>query len=165
MRGRQINFFAMPDEWDALEKYLEENDMISIPTQMETEEIIPEKINENEIFKYLVKRSNKNEIKSRYLKPNLYRIDDIFSPVIEFTRPYYDKEKNILKKSRLYYTKGFWNDNDEWQEKPSDFLETADKLFKWFRKTYKGTKIPQSKGLVVTQNVKEKIEKEGLKLN
>ncbi len=165
MRGRQINFFVMPDEWGALEKYLDENDMISIPTKMDKNEIISEKISEKGIFKYLVEEKYTNKLITYPIeKINKYSIEELYSPVIQFSRPYYDKEKKLLKRGRFYYIKGFWNDDSEWEDKPIDFLEKSDKLFKWFRKTYKDAKIPEWKGILVTQKVKDKVENEDLKL-
>jgi hypothetical protein len=165
MRGRQINFFVMPDEWQALEDYISENNMISVSTRMSTKEIEQSNICEGTLFKYFVDKKYKDKLKTYYLKETgLYYIAETFSPVIKFYRSYYDIEKNLLKRGKFYYTKGFWNDNGEWQEKPADFMQTADKLFKWFRKTYKNVKLPEYKGFLITQNVKEKMENEDLKL-
>jgi hypothetical protein len=164
MRGRQINFFVMPDEWQALEDYIIENNMLCIERKMDTPKLELSDIHEGGIFKHFAEKSHKDKFKIDNLKPNLYCIDSTFSPVIEFRRCFYDKEKKCLKVGRFYYTKGFWNDNGEWQEKPADFMQTADKLFKWFRKTYKNVKLPEYKGFLITQNVKEKMENEDLKL-
>lgn len=165
MKGRQINFFAMPDEWGALEKYLEENNMISIATRMEKNEIIPEKISEKGIFKYLVQKKHLNKLKIYYLKEtNKYYIDEVNSPVIQFHRSFLDTDKNKLKRSRIYFAKGFWNDNNEWIDKPTLFIKKADELLKWFKKEYKPEKLSEYKGIFITPSVKKKLQANALNL-
>ena len=165
MRGRQINFFVMPDEWGALEDYLKENDMISVARTMDTQELELSNISEKELSKYLVENKYKETVKVYPIeKINKYSMSELYSPIIQFSRSYYDKEKNLLRRGRFYYKKGFWNDNDEWEEKPTDFVKKGERLFRWFKKNYKDAKIPEWKGFLVTQKVKDKVENEGLEL-
>ena len=154
----------MPDEWQPLQNYLEENNIISIERKMSKKEIVQSDINKDGLFRYFINKKYQNKLNINYLKPNLYSIDSFFSPIIEFSRSFYDTEKNILKRGRLYYTKNYWNDTDEWEEKPADFIQTADILFKWFRKTYKNVKLPEHKEFLITQRVKYEMENKGLKL-
>ena len=56
MRGRQINFFVMPDEWGALEDYLKENNMISVARKMENNKIELSMLKDKDAFKCLVEK-------------------------------------------------------------------------------------------------------------
>ncbi len=161
MKSRQINFFIMPDEWDALENYLIENNLISIASTMADASLSVSSIRDNELLKCLVLEKQKNALDIKKIDANTYSINRNHSPVIELRRSFYDTEQQLLRRGRLYYTKGFWNEAGEWKEKDADFMEAADKLFKWFRKTYKDSKMDDWKGITVTQRVKDRVN-EGL---
>jgi len=165
MKSRQINFFVMPDEWEPLENYLKENNLLLIEKEMDSKNIVPSPLNNGKNRKYIYSPEFKSDIDFYSIEETKkYYIRSINSAVIEFGKPYFDKEKNVLRSSRLYYTTGFWNKNDEWQEKPEEFKRMADKLFKWFKKTYKNVKLENWEVFTVTKNVKEKVENEGLLL-
>ena len=166
MKGRQINFFVMPDEWDILEKYLIDNDLLCISDEEQTTKIKQTAITEGGIYKYFVLKNHLDNIVFETTEDSkISFINVLFSPVIEFARCYYNAETNTLNRSRLYYTRGYFNENNEWQDKEVDFLLSAEQLFKWFRKNYKDVKMSDYKGFLITERVKEKIEKDGLKLN
>jgi len=54
------------------------------------------------------------------------------SPVIELSRCFYDG--GILRRGRVYYSKGFYDGTGQWVEKPAEFLEWAKKVFSVTRK-------------------------------
>jgi len=166
MKSRQINFFVMPDEWEPLENYLKENNMISVARKMETKEIEIKSIKQNSFFNYLLNENNKDKIKIYYLeKPNSYFIDFTFSPVIEYSPSFYNEEKKELKMGRFYYTTGFWNENDEWEEKPKEFIKNSEKLFHWFKQNYKNANLSDWKGYTISEKVKQKIQNKELRLS
>ena len=164
MRGRQINFFVMPDEWGALEDYLKENNMISIARKMDNNIIELSSLKDKDAYKYFIVGGTENNLKIKHIDENIYFID-IHNPVIEFIRPRYFENKNTLKYGRLYYTKGSWSENEDWKGKNDLFLNSAEALFKWFRKKYKTKTIPKYKGYLISKKVKENIETKGLILN
>jgi len=127
MKSRQINFFVMPDEWEPLENYLKENNMISVARKMETKEIELVDLVNGQLFCYLLEAEYKNNLKTNFVKEvNSFFVESsTFSPVIEFGKSYFDKENNFLRANRLYYTTGFWNDKDEWEEKPQEFINVV----------------------------------------
>ena len=121
-------------------------------------------IRDDELLKCLVVTTQKDALDIKKIDTNTYSINRNISPVVEFRRSFYDPEQHLLRRGRLYYTKGFWNEANEWEEKPTGFVEAAEKLFKWFRKTYKDTKNEEWKGITVTQKVKDRINEDRLKL-
>jgi hypothetical protein len=153
----------MPDELQELENYLKDNNLIAISREMSEKKIKKVPVVDNDIYKYFIITGSEDSLNIKFIANKIYFIN-IHNSVLEFKRPYFYKETNSMRFGRLYYTKGFLNDNDKWQEKPDEFLQTADKLFKWFGKTYKAVKLPEYKGFLITQNVKEKMESEDLKL-
>lgn len=62
-----------------------------------------------------------------------WAVDVLCSPVIEFTRCYFDQ--TILRQGRVYYTDGFYNEDGLWVAKPGDFLGWAKSVRSAVRKS------------------------------
>jgi hypothetical protein len=61
-----------------------------------------------------------------------WTIDVIRSPVIQFSKCFFDGEK--LRAGRLYVAKGYYGESGGWVEKPAEFLYWAQAVFKSVKK-------------------------------
>lgn len=73
-------------------------------------------------------RLSLDDIKER----RVWSIDSLLSPVIEFTNCYFDSK--TIGPGRMYVSTGFYDDSDNWVDKPTDFLEWVDRVFKATKK-------------------------------
>jgi hypothetical protein len=90
-------------------------------------------------------------------KQGYWLVDDERSPVIELSRCFYDGK--VLKRGRLYYIKGFYDEAGRWVDKPADFLAWAKKVFSVTRK---GLRRDAELFSYIGQDAEEKRQKEGL---
>jgi len=157
MKSRQINFFVMPDEWEPLENYLKENNLLCISRRMKTKELEYHTISDDEIYKYVIKPSEVESIKNQQIDNELFFIT-IENPVIEFIKPRLNEELNTLKPGRFYYTSEYWDENNIKKTKDLRFIATAEELFKWFKKNYKTVTLSDYKNFVISDKVKEKLD-------
>lgn len=95
-----------------------------------------EKMGKEDLLVYLIRPCDLDKVRF-YLVEELDEcvIDSLYSPVIEFDRCYINKNK--ITRGRMYYVTGYYDENDEWIEKESEFLDWAQKLFKIAKKSLK----------------------------
>lgn len=140
MKSSQVNFYIHPDDVKELEKFLAENDIVIINQPQYTTDLkfsdIIEKRTDNEWLKcFLARRQDIKSIKNEFInEQNYYLIDEFESPVIELRRCLFDGK--ILKGSRLYFIKAFYDSNDRLVDKPQDFINCAQSVLKWIKKHY-----------------------------
>jgi hypothetical protein len=64
-----------------------------------------------------------------------WSVDVQRSNVIDFDGCYYDKK--VLRRGRLYLVTGYYDDRDEWKDKPADFLSWANAILTTAKKSLK----------------------------
>jgi len=142
MNSSQVNFFMHPDDIESFGKYLAENNIVSINQPQFTAELkiaasIAE-IAENEWWLgcFLVRKPDISIIKNEFFKkPNYYLINEIESPVIEFSRCLFDGK--VLRAGRLYFIKAFYDSTDKLVYKSEEFIACSQTVLKWIKKHYK----------------------------
>jgi hypothetical protein len=86
---------------------------------------------------YLVRKDDLTDLVVKEVsKQNYWKIDSVISPAVEFDRCYHDE--TMVRRGRLYFHEGFFYDEaDNWVEKPKEFISWANSLLRWIRSHYK----------------------------
>lgn len=142
MESSQVNFFMHPEDIELFGKYLAENNIISINQPQFTAELkfsssIAEKADNEWWLKcFLVREADISFIKNEFIKKqNYYLINEFESPVIEFSRCFFDGK--ILKHGRLYFLKAVYDSNGKLVYKSQEFITRSHAVLKWIKKYYK----------------------------
>ena len=138
--GKQVNFFMLPEDQLEFEGWLMARGdvcFLNEPLKMQELEILPTLIvpemGKTWLSVYLAQHNNLEDIRVEYVSnQNYWLIDQRYSPVIEFSRCYFDGK--ILRRGRLYFCTGFYSDEE--QEKEKQFVNWANKILKWIRTNY-----------------------------
>jgi hypothetical protein len=72
-------------------------------------------------------------IMRKVAKQDYWTIDDLRSPVVEFTHSFTDATR--IRVGRLWYESTYYGENGELVTKPKDFLDWADRILKITRRT------------------------------
>lgn len=139
MIGRQINFYLSNDDLDKIENYLKQNNFKIISYAMptpEVKELDSLKAKKGEFTKFVVQESQIENIKSKFYEARNEYVVDIYSPLIQFSASAYDESANEFRRGRLYYVPQILT-NENWQFQNEDFLKSAEKLFRWFKRNFK----------------------------
>lgn len=161
--GRQVNFYMLPEDLAGFELMLRTKGGISFVSDLFSSpsvQTITTLQGSTQGKRYLALDIDLGSIVTRLVsKQNLWRIDDLRSPVIEFTRGYFDG--NSLRRGRLYFSPGFYDDSGHWVEKHNDFVKWADGLLHWIRKNYKRD---SNTGYYIGPHVLKKVSSGGIRL-
>ena len=133
--GRQFSFFLGPKDQEPFEEAMRASgDLVFLkdwPLGSEPEEVQSSVILEmgKEALKLLVaRRADLRLIRFHPIKGRAeFSCDPTFAPVIEFSRSYVTSR--FIRAGRLYRTDAYWNDNNERQKKPQEFISWADRLY------------------------------------
>jgi len=139
----QINFYMMPEDVAELEQYIKQQGLLMIGySNTENKPLILDTIiNLNELKAFFILPEFLDMIKMNYYENrNLYIINEFVAPLIEYFKPFYSIEKNIMRTGRLYFEKYLFI-NNEFVLKDEKTILTANNLLKWYRKHFKNTKI------------------------
>ena len=148
MRSRQINFFIVPEDFPEIRSFLLQNNICAIPQPLPsaaiayTKELTAPK--EKEFDKvFLSNLSFLDNIKVDYIaKQNYYLIDDLRSPVIEFSRGgAHFGNPGILDSGRLYFTTSYYDGSGTLVWKDEKFISWAQKVRARFTKQFLKHKI------------------------
>jgi hypothetical protein len=141
--GHQVNFYLAPTDTVALEQtirtlgpllVLHSRSPGSEPRVLESVSI--EENGQPWLFVVLVRPEDLQAVVTRHVPAQGYwTIDVVQSPVIEFTRCFFNG--TLLRRGRLYYVDGFYDANDTWQDKRNGFRQWAKAVL---AKTKKGLK-------------------------
>ena len=139
--GHQINFFLGPNDQLELEARLKKVDeLVVLHSRSPTPEPrVVHSMNFAEdgkqwLFVYLVRPNDLSTVQTRAISAQGYWVvNDLISPVVEVDRCYYDGK--ILRRGRLYYVDGFYDQKDQSIEKATEFKAWAKRLFAAARKT------------------------------
>jgi len=141
----QINFFMMPEDVAELEDYIKKQGLIIVSEQMLTNEpvIMPSLIDPLKLGSFILLPKHLDKLSIGFIeKQNKYWVNEMRSPVIEFTKCIFKPDEKILKLGRLYFNKTQRSTGSKSIiAKDEEFISTAENLFKWFRKHFKNTKI------------------------
>lgn len=160
MRTNQINFYLMPEDWEVVEHYLQENGLLLLASPSPTEQlrivssVNPVSNSELKIHKYYIALKNDEEkIICKFVeKQNFYTIDESNSPVVEILVPFYQNHLDKLNRGRFYYSKEIYFEK-AFTPKDDKFLNMASDLFKWFRKTFKTSKLEGYEDFIISPAV------------
>lgn len=144
--GKQVNFYMHPDDLNDFNKMMrldKELKMINNISQSKKPEVRESltvtEYNKERLTIYLVQSKYINDVKMKFIaKQNYWLVDELCSAVIEFSRCYFDGV--IMRRGRLYYQAGYYDENDNWKDKPEDFKLWADKKLSWIKKNYQKEK-------------------------
>lgn len=149
----QISFYVLPDELLELESYINEHSGILI---LRTS-IIPEVLIANSILEipylegFIIPKFELTNVSIKQLKTNLYSINPITSPVIEFSQGII--KNNTLRATRLFLRKDFYNKEGESIKHSNEYILWCEGIFKWLKKKYKPCQELQYKGLRISPSV------------
>ncbi len=146
MKSSQINFFLTKEDIVEIQQYLHDNNVLFLnkyqnQNSIQLENSLLVQIEKPMVALYFVLRSHISDLEKQLIATHNERyIDVIQSNTIEFLRPFQNEKSNKINAGRFYYIKGYYQ-NNELIDKPLEFLEAADKFFKWFKKQFKNQKI------------------------
>jgi len=85
---------------------------------------------------YVAHRKDLNEIILKEVPAqNYWTVDTLRSPVIELDRCFFDGK--IIRRGRLFYDAGYYDDSGKWTGKSTKFVEWATEIFKLIKKSAK----------------------------
>jgi len=141
--GRQTNFFMLRDDLIAYEQMIRQSSEVCLlksQSNSQDPEVITTFLDAEtgttEIWLYLARAMDLEKVVTEAVPTQGYcRILEGTSPVVQFNSGY--QKDNVLKRGRLYFQPGYYNDSDCWVEKSSDFIRWADGLLRWIRRHYR----------------------------
>ncbi len=139
--SHQLNFYITPGDTDALEAVIRAvDDIYVVPSRFpdKAPQIVPSLRWQRDgvpwLLYFLVRSSDYASLRTSYVERQGYwTLDELRSPVIEFTGSFFDGE--ILRRGRVYYQDGYWGPSDEWIEKPEEFRRWGKTLFSRIRRS------------------------------
>ena len=140
--GKQLNFYLQTEDFSEINAFLKEqnyvlDDCFSARKDLAFLSSVNEKGLQISWKKYITKAEFADKIQSRFLDSRqLYKINELYSPVIELLLSTENPEKKELSRGRLFYQTGYYDKAGIWQEKEPEFIQSAEKLFRWFRKNF-----------------------------
>lgn len=169
MKSSQINLYITLEDTLEIEKYLVQQSIFCIPQPILSPVSFLEKpIIEIQSKAYrpdiiLLKKDYLSLLKFHFIDSEKHYLINISeSPVIEFWFPLIQKQDEKLLCSRFYYTKDILDIANKTEiPKPTDFLQIAEDLFHWLKKTFKNAKLPGYEGYLVSQRAAAWVKEAG----
>lgn len=147
MSSQQVNFFMHPQDLFEFEKLIKERSPVSFIQEPLLNGIL--EMNEGSIYTpekeiwlrgYLARPLDTTNIRLYFVERQGYWLVDVVkSPAIELTRSFFDER--ILRRGRLYYHNGYYNEEKAWITKGNDFIDWAKYLISVIRKNYQKDKL------------------------
>jgi hypothetical protein len=158
--GKQVNFFMHPDdlaEFDAWLRNRDETVVLADCSQTPMPQLLSSvsigRMGEESLRVFLVRSTDLPNVISRSIPNRGYLIDGLRSPVVEFSRCYFDDK--LLRRGRLYYDPGFWDEKKQWKTKVAAFSRWADAILRRIRSAYKTKQSSSYVGPSATKWAKE----------
>lgn len=135
MNSRQLNFYLNSSDQHLFDQMLTANRTTKF-CQYQTEQARPYFLESSiirnmgeEVLKIiLVRESDVKNIQYRKIEGrNIYSIDTVRSPVMEYSRCYVNDK--FVRRGRLYFLKTYYNDQDVLVNKAPDFLSWENQIF------------------------------------
>lgn len=141
--GHQINFYITPKDTADIEQKLRSRVPLTILHSRSPSESprVLDSLNFEEngqpwLSLYLVRPEDLEHVVMHYVSTQGYWTVEVMpSPVIEFDRCFFDHR--ILRRGRVYYTDGFYNENDIPTAKSGEFKAWAKTVFSTMKKMMK----------------------------
>lgn len=134
--GRQFSFFLGPNDQKPFEEALRASgDVVFLkhwphspePEVLQSSVIL--ELGKEDLNLWVARRADLPLIRFRPIEGRAqFSCDPAFAPVVEFSRSYVTNR--FIRAGRLYRTDTYWNENDERQTKPPEFVAWADRLYK-----------------------------------
>ena len=143
--GKQVGFLANETELSILDEFIFKHKLNVIGSPQLTDpptllKSIHEHFHLDYKFKfnlYIIRNEDLPLIKNRYIEQqNYYMIEHMNSPVIELKKTKIEQETKTLKAGRLYYDNGFYDNQRNFINHPSDFLNLASEFLKHIKNTF-----------------------------
>ena len=133
--GRQINYYMSEEVDNKFIEFIKEQNYEFLFYDFKNNALIrlnKEKYNEfNEKYAYLYKP----EYEELFMKDEpLVRIDQIASPVIDFTRTNIDHDEKIVIRGRIWIETKYYNSSGELVEKNAELVKDYNRLVRWIKK-------------------------------
>lgn len=136
--GHQLNYFLTPVDLEELEGCIRAKEgvlFLADRTQGPRPKILTaEGWMGSELSLYLTRPDELKKVKMRYVGAQKYWVfEEDRSPLIEYDRCFFDGK--VLRRGRLYYKDGAYDEEGKWLEKPEDFKKWARSIFSAAKKT------------------------------
>ncbi len=142
-QNKQIHFYLGEEDEQMIAAYLQERGYVVLAyANTQNAPLICENLTDQTDFsvawrKFWALETLLSEVKMVFNeKRNLYFVDNLYSPTIEWQRSIWLKENNTVSRGRIYYQTGFYTENGEWIEKNPLFGQSATQIFQWFKKNF-----------------------------
>ncbi|HTE25080.1 hypothetical protein [Flavitalea sp.] len=140
--GRQINFFLHPGDQESFDKLLKSfGDVVLFRDYHNSnhlttiDDTLIKDIGKEKKRVYLMRPKDFKNIQLEYVESHHYwHVNSRSLPVVHFDRSVYINK--TIERGRLYFEPRYVNDN-EWVNKPDDFINWADKVLKAVRRNLK----------------------------
>ncbi|MCU0392339.1 MAG: hypothetical protein MUE81_14580 [Thermoflexibacter sp.] len=164
--GKQVIFYLSNQDIDMLEKQILAFDFQIVLPTLKNEQIIMtdtiKPIPNISLTRYLVL---KNQTAQLHLTITQEReFINLRSPIIEIVSGAYKPLQKSFVRGRMYYNPKFLNDKQEWENHNEEFLKAAEKLFRWFKKTFKTFDSEELSSYYTSENVIDKMKNENAAL-
>jgi hypothetical protein len=139
--GKQVNFYMLADDLAEFEEFIrsKENvllvkDRFSAPEIQTLDTLTIPEMGKTPLSLLLVREKDLEKVVIKSVVGKYWTIDELRSPAVELMRSYHDER--IARRGRLYFQPGFYDKNDNWVDKPPEFIKWADSLLRWIRRNY-----------------------------
>ena len=142
MKSSQMNFFVLPDDMGDIMEFLRKNNIVCVKQSSNNKnrifcDNIDIKKYSSHIYYLTDKRFIKNISVDYIDSQNHYFVNDMTSYVIQFDiGGFYANKLNELNRGRLYFIKGYYDENKRFLDKDSEFVKWATDVLKKFKKTF-----------------------------
>lgn len=138
--ARQVNFFLLPEDASEIEQLIRSYAPVRILRRntknakfVEANTLVFDTQKQPELFFALAREPDLRLISNREVTlGERYVVDTLRSPVVEFTSCFFDDA--ILRRGRMYFTSGYYDENGEWVTKDEMFVSWATKLLSKVRR-------------------------------
>lgn len=140
MKSKQVNFYLTPNDQKLLMSKINEVVSYVVASEITRNRNIKflndtniTRMGEERLRICLTRPEDVDKIVLKHIEKQGYSIiDDIRSPVIQFSRCYY--KDGLLRRGRFYFISGYYNDDREFYLKEDSFIKWADMILKLTRK-------------------------------
>lgn len=145
--GRQVNFFLTRRDLDGFEAFFWSSDQVVALCQptpsadlVFANSLRPEAENQLRPWgsMFLAREVDLDLVRVKLIeRQGYYLIDDLFSPVVEWSPGYDPATGHRSGRGRLWFPTAYWDDDGEFVQMPSGFLGWGDRLLRWVRRNWK----------------------------
>ncbi len=137
MKSKQLNFFITPEDRDSINIFLSKNNCYILVDKGNASSNELPKLEEGIFQVYLTKKEFIKNIRTLVTDNGVEYIDNMISPVLQFNLGgFYPYNNNLLQRGRFYFIAGYYNNNENFVDKSSDFVNWSNTIIKSFRKEF-----------------------------